>query len=27
MKAGLHSHGGVPVVAPADGHVVLEGPQ
>jgi molybdopterin-containing oxidoreductase family membrane subunit len=27
MKVGLQSHGGVPVVAPADGHVVLEGPQ
>jgi hypothetical protein len=27
MKVGLQSHRGVPVVAPGDGHVVLEGPQ
>jgi hypothetical protein len=29
MKVGLQPHGGVPVVAPADGkhEVVLEGPQ
>jgi hypothetical protein len=27
MKVGLQVHGGVPVVAPADSHVALEGPQ